>query len=217
MPNPVTLFLLVSQNCPSVLDHCLHPPFLLFSTVLPTNTGPLLAFSSSPLATSQHCPPMLDPCRPHSLRDHTLLGSNLETVRPVELIPSLTLTSRPPSLGPSNVALVPLSLNPLILTTLTYPRNYPYYLQVSSLFSNLLLLPLSFTAYLAHLGSASLLIPLHIHTRPLDASAKPTELGLSRTTASTEVSIRNVCLSLPGLLIPFLTSLARSLLLNPLH
>ena len=37
------------------------------------------------------------------------------------------------------------------------------------------------------------------HARPLDASTKPAELGLSRTISSTEVSIRNVCLSLPVL------------------
>ena len=34
------------------------------------------------------------------------------------------------------------------------------------------------------------------HARPLDASTKPAELGLSRTISSTEVSIRNVCLNL---------------------
>ena len=37
------------------------------------------------------------------------------------------------------------------------------------------------------------------HARPLDASTKSAELGLSRTISSTEVSIRNVCLSLPVL------------------
>ena len=34
-------------------------------------------------------------------------------------------------------------------------------------------------------------------TRPLAASTKPTELGMSRTITSTEVSVRNVCPSYP--------------------